>query len=145
MTPNELSPRAELAHGYAAITGAAGAELRIVAPDQRVCLTITLTPEGPRVELSAVSLRVEAQRSIDLTCGSLTVEARDAITLRAGGAITTEGAEQHHSSTRGDITLDANDDLYLDGETVNLYVPPEERAPRAPLALRAPTPESGTR
>lgn len=136
--PPDVALRTPLAHGYSAVADAPAAELRVLAPDQRVCLTITLLPEGPRVELRAASLSITAECDVSLACGALTVEARGDIALRAGGAITTEAAEQAHRSTRGDVTVSASDDLYLDGETVNLDVPHERRPPRAPPALRPP-------
>lgn len=141
--PPDVALGTPLANGYSVVADASAAELRVVAPDQRVCLTITLLPEGPRVELRAGSLRIAAEREVNLACDALTIEARGDIALRAGGAITTEAAEQTHRSTRGDVTVSASDDLYLDGETVNLDVPHENRPPAAPPALRTPAPGAG--
>ncbi len=106
-------------------------ELSIRAPDGRVCLQVTLTPEGPRVELDSVSLSIAARGDLKMSCDNmelraekdLALSAGGDVTLRAEGELTTEGLAQTIRATRGDVQVKANDDVDLDGERIRLNSP----------------------
>jgi uncharacterized protein (DUF2345 family) len=119
-----------LSAGYQLSTSASeqGEELRLHAPDGRICIKITLTPEGPLVELASVALSVAAQGKIKVACESFEVAAEKEISLQAGGdiafeseqAIVTAAFEQSHQARRGDYRVKANDDVRVDGERIKL-------------------------
>jgi hypothetical protein len=98
--------------------------LRLTAPDGRVCLKITLLPEGPLVELSAVALALSTEGDVSVNCERFLVNARD--------EIVTEAVAQHHRARLGGIDLVANDDVSLKGERIRLNAPePDESDPSA--------------
>lgn len=84
---------------------AAGERVTVTAADGALELAIELTPEGPRLLLRAVSLAIEA---------------RDAISVRAGGALRLDAPEVSVTATRGDLRLRASDSLRAHGERVLL-------------------------
>ena len=73
--PSNLIP---LDSGYVMETDASDRprDLCIRAPDGRVCLKVTLTPEGPRVELDSVSLSIAARGDLTMSCENMELSAR---------------------------------------------------------------------
>lgn len=126
-------------------------QMRLVAPNGQLCLTIVLSPEGPRVEVAAASMSIRAQERLRLEAGRVEIVAHDALELSSGGTIhhkaaglnTSEAHEHHIEATHGEIRLLANDDIALDGERIRLNsptapLPPHVRlnSPAAPPARR---------
>lgn len=120
--------------GYAMVVESDRKVLRLTAPDGRVCLKITLLPEGPAVELSAVALAVATEGDVTVDCERFCVNARQ--------EIVTEAVAQHHRARLGGIDLVANDDVSLEGERIRLNAPePEPHGPaRAQLPRTIPRP-----
>lgn len=114
-------------------------EIRIVAPNGRLCLKIQMEPDGPRIEVAGEDLHVRAQGDLHFDCvrfevnassevalrsgGSITQEARGDLSLNAAGDLKSTAFAQEIRATRGDVHVLANDDVRLDGETVNLNNP----------------------
>lgn len=134
-----LSLQHTLASGYAieADSTPHHETIRVMAPDGRICLKMTLTPDGPLLELSGVSLAVSAQRDIQIRCESLGIHTQTALTLSSGGdldlvargELRSEAVAQYHHATLGDIEMNANDDVMLNGERIRL------NSPRTPTEL----------
>ncbi len=97
--------------------------LDVRAPDGRVCLTIRLDDGGPRVEITAASLSVRADDLALEAKKDLALRAGGGILLEAQGALVSRALEQHIEATRGDILVEANDDVRLEGERVRLNSP----------------------
>lgn len=128
MTDDRLALHA----GYEMIAvGEEKKELRLRAPDGRLCLAIVLTPEGPKVELSAAALAIATEGDVTVDCARFAVTARQDVVLDAGGDVRTraegvlhtEALAQHHHARLGDMKLTANDDVSLHGERVRLNAP----------------------
>jgi hypothetical protein len=114
-------------------------EVRIVAPNGMLCLKIHMEQDGPRIEVAGQDLRVQAQGDLHFDCARFEVNASSEVALRSGGDITQEARgdlnlraqgdlksaafAQEIRATRGDIQVIANDDVRIDGETVNLNNP----------------------
>ena len=117
-----------------------GGELRLRAPDGRVCLKIKLTAEGPEVELTSVALSIAAKGEVSVACERFAIVAEKSVSIvsggdvktRAEGMIESEGHAQRLRSRRGNIELDANDDVTLDGERIRLNAPLPLTPPRGP-------------
>ncbi len=136
------------------------ATLRLIAPDGRICLKITLTPTGPEVELSSASLKIASEGDVAVECARFAVSTKGDIALASGGDLlvravgemNTEAFAQRHRALRGDFALKANDDVTLDGERVRLNspkpLPPQgtlkEIGPSAELIGRLPGPSEKT-
>ncbi len=112
---SEESKALVLHGGYAMAVESDRKVLRLTAPDGRVCLKIALLPEGPLVELSAVSLAVATEGDVSVDCERFCVSARQ--------EIVTEAVAQRHVARLGGIDLVANDDVSLKGERIRLNAP----------------------
>lgn len=123
--------RLTLHAGYQIAVGDDRKELRLCAPDGRLCLAIVLTPEGPKVELSAAALDIATEGDVTVDCERFAVTARKDVVLDAGGDVRTraegelhtEALAQHHHARLGDMRLTANDDVSLHGERIRLNAP----------------------
>lgn len=126
----------ELQAGYALEVsdgvGAGGLQkLDVRAPDGKICLSITIGPDGPRVELSAASLSISAKGAIELEGEQVKLASRGDLVLKSGGdliveadkAIEMTAFEAKIAATTGDLMLEANDDVRVDGERIRLNAP----------------------
>ncbi len=134
--PNEPPTTMALDSGYSVeAVRADHQELRLRAPDGRMCLAITLTPAGPIVQVQAAALAVITEGDLRLDAGRLDVRTREGMSLHSDGDVvlststklTTTAFEQRILSTHGDIRMQANDDIRIDGEIIHLNNPgPQE-------------------
>lgn len=129
-----------LARGYALET--TDERLTLRAPDGRMCLTIVLHPDGPIVEVAAASLAVTTAGDLRIDAGRLDVHTREGLSLHsnsdielhAKAAIATTAFEQRLTATHGDIRVQANDDVRIDGELIHLNAPEPHEGHGAPRA-----------
>lgn len=120
-----------LPSGYAVDVHTSPERLELRAPDGRVCLVVRIGPDGPRVELEAASLAIATRGDIALRSENLVLDARRDVVVRAGGdlrmeaegALASRAFEQHIEATSGDIHVEANDDVRVDGERIRLNSP----------------------
>jgi hypothetical protein len=142
-----------LQHGYA-VRVPQGDLIELVAPGGELCLSIRLSAAGPIVEVRAASLKVATQGDISLDCERFAVNAREDIALVSSGGIVhdahgdlvlrsdaeiaTEAEGQQHRARRGNIDIQANDDVMLDGERVVLNGPRAFAVPPVDLSSRQP-------
>ncbi|HVY44552.1 MAG TPA: hypothetical protein VHB21_01685, partial [Minicystis sp.] len=89
-----MSNEMVLRSGYVidALDGARGEELRLRAPDGRVCLKITLGAEGPEVELTSVALSITTRGDVDVACDRFAVNAARGVSIVSGADVTTRAA-----------------------------------------------------
>lgn len=79
--------------------------VEIRGPGGEIELAITITPEGPRLRVRAATLELDATEAIRMRCEVFELAAARAVAITAA---------------RGDITLDAGDDVVIVGERVRL-------------------------
>jgi hypothetical protein len=124
--------RVALPSGYVVdVQGGASEALRVLAPDGRVCVTIELTDKGPAVHIEAASLSVASRGQLSLSAQSVELAAEQDVILRAGGDVklvadgklTSTAFEQDLVATHGDVRIEANDDVRVDGERIRLNSP----------------------
>jgi hypothetical protein len=87
---------------------------------------LSIRSRGP-MQLAGQEVRIEAERGLALRSGGpLAIETDETLSLR--------GREQHLEATHGDVHVEANDDVRLDGERVRLNAPDAAplRRPREP-------------
>ena len=87
----------ELEGGFSAATDASREKLTITAPGGEVLLRLTFSAEGARLELDQPDL-----------------------TLSVAGRLRLEGETVAVRARRGDVELEANDDVRLRGERIRL-------------------------
>jgi hypothetical protein len=112
-----------------------GERVVIRAPDGEMELTVKLTAEGPVLSLRAVALSLDASRlSIDVD--RLSVKAREHIAVESLGGVEArvlgdqrtdvQGASRLEAGTvalhanRGDLRVEASEDVHVDGRAVRL-------------------------
>lgn len=153
MTDDDETKLPALLHGYA-VRVPKGDIIELVAPSGEICLSIRLGATGPIVEVRATSLRVATEGDLVVDCDRFEVNARQDIAListggivqdahgdvviRADGEIATEAAGQQHRARRGNVDIQANDDVMLDGERVMLNGPRTFAVPPVDLSSRQP-------
>lgn len=86
--------------------------LTIVAPDERVELSVELTARGPVLTLSAASLQLAVSGTLKVDCDRFEVDARESVELRSGGAIV--------QSAQGELVAEARGSAWVNGLNVNL-------------------------
>lgn len=129
--PPDSRELVHLDHGYRLRYSERARALELHAPDGRMCVQIVLAPEGPRIELHAASLAVRTERELAIECDRLDIRTAAGLSLKTGGdldlgaagRLRSEAFAQHHIARRGDIQLQANDDVQLDGERIRLNSP----------------------
>lgn len=103
------APSLLLAHGRRVSTVTEGkapaSALEIRGPAGDVELRLDLTPQGPRLRVCGIRLELTATEAITMRCGVFELEAERGATIAA---------------PRGDVTLDAGDDVVIVGERVRL-------------------------
>jgi hypothetical protein len=97
----------EIAHGrrVEVAPSAGGSVLRVRRPDGAIEITIEVAATGPIVRVDAAALEVACSGNVAVDCGSLEVRAAHRIEL---------------TCERGDVRLDAGDDIVVTGERIQL-------------------------
>ncbi len=142
-----------LFHDYA-VRVPRGDLIEIVSPAGQLCLSIRLDVTGPIVEVRAASLQVATRGDLVVDCdrfelnarrdialvsaGGIAHDAHGDVVIRADGEIATEGAGLQHRARRGNVDIQANDDVMIDGERVMLNGPRAFAVPPIALASRQP-------
>ncbi len=85
-------------------------DVHITDPAGRLAVRITLSAEGPVVELAGATLKLETPGELALKCQRLTVDAEQDVALRAGG-------EMDLRST-GELTMHSDEDLKATAECI---------------------------
>jgi hypothetical protein len=101
--------------------------LRLADLDGTEALRVTIGPDGPVLHLSQ-GLRIAVSGELALTADRVAICGRESVELRSGGNITLDcerdlamDAREHHIRARlGDVIVEANDDIKLDGERIRL-------------------------
>jgi hypothetical protein len=83
-------------------------------------LEVILTPAGPVLRFRAAAIELEAAGKLRLDCEDLELHARRDASVRVGGDFVTEAQTTTIRSERGDVLVEANDDVVLHGERVKL-------------------------
>jgi hypothetical protein len=122
-----------------------GEALTVVAADGNVKLEVLLTPTGAVLRVAGPRVSIEAEGDLAVRCGRFEVHA-EAISLGASGDLALAagrgldlraGHDAAFSAQavkvearRGDLALEANDDVTLNGERVLLNCPTDEEVER---------------
>lgn len=117
-------------HAVAVSRGEGRALVRVTSGDQRSLeFEIAFTPAGPVVRARAAALELDADGPLTARCDDFRVEARGELSLSAGGRVRVEGRAVDVVAQRGNVTLQANDDVQCLGEQVLLNC---DRTPAVP-------------
>ena len=111
-------------------------QLTVRGPEGDVELRVRFTATGPVLTFAAAALDLKTPGRLDLECGSLRVRSRHGVEIEAGGDLVQNVEGQHvlraeggstveaHAveirSRKGDVRVQANDDVRIEGERVLL-------------------------
>ena len=100
--------------------------LVITGVDGKVSLTITITDTGPVLHLEGAGLMIRTDGDLAINARSLAIHGRDGIALTSGGDahisvdgdLTTRARIQNITAELGNVNVQANDDVKIDGERI---------------------------
>ncbi len=106
---------------------AEGGIVRLLSPDGAKPLEIEVTPSGPVLRLGS-GLAIAVAGKLDIAADEVALSARRDLSLRSEGTLhvhaagdLTAVAEAHHIAARlGDVEVEANDDVILNGERIRM-------------------------
>ncbi|HEY8377051.1 MAG TPA: hypothetical protein VIK91_11205 [Nannocystis sp.] len=105
---------------------AAADTVELIGRDGKVVLAIEITESGPVLRFEGAGLTLRAAGELALQARRLTFQAEEALALQTGGDLDIAAAGDLRSIARaqtitadlGDVRVEANDDVRIDGERV---------------------------
>jgi hypothetical protein len=97
-----------------------GDALTLLERDGKVAVTVTITPEAVTLSLGGAKLEIEVEQSLAIAAQSIALHGREGVSITTEGALATRGRSQSITSTHGNVEVEANDDVKLDGERILL-------------------------
>lgn len=115
-------------NGYEVLVVPKSNQLFVSDPTGGIALQITMTDQGPLLQLSSAILNIEATQKLSLSADEVDIHAVKQLNLRSDGAMSetiagdkSSTAEAYdHTARLGDFQVKANDDIKLNGERVKL-------------------------
>ena len=119
--PTELAKGLALSRGrqLKVELGASQDTIEIRSPAGDIELAIVVGPDGPRLKIRAVDIELVAENRLSMICNSIDIRASSDAKLEAGGVASLVGRDVSVTS-KGEIELDANDDVHVRGERIKL-------------------------
>ncbi len=116
------------AHKLEVVANGPAHQLRITDRNGRLGLAITVTEEAVTVHVQRADLAIRAERNLELSAENLHLHARGDLAISSGGDLAVEaagdlsttGRTQRVEATRGNVHVEANDDVRLLGERIKL-------------------------
>lgn len=94
--------------------------LTLVERDGAVAVTVVITREGVTLRLGGADLEVAVERNLSISAQSIALHGREGVAISTAGPLTATGRSQRLSATHGDVAVEANDDVKLNGERIRL-------------------------
>lgn len=98
-------------------------EVRILAPEGKLSLSVRVSERGVELQLSGASLVMRSTGEIALDAEVIRLRGRSGIELDGGPSLALRAEEQRLVATRGNVDIEASDDVALDGERIMLNCP----------------------
>lgn len=100
--------------------------VELIGRDGKVVLAIEVTEAGPVLRFEGAGLTLRAAGELNLEARRLTLRAEESLALKTGGDLDLAAAGDLRSTAReqtitaelGDVRVEANDDVRIDGERV---------------------------
>lgn len=129
----EAPEAVELGGDYALVVDRSAEDdvLTLRGPSGHTELSLHLTEEGPVLRFGGQGLRIVADANLSLSAEELRLEGRSGLTLESGGDLDLKAARDLRSEARiqsiigrlGNVNVEANDDVRIDGERVLVNCP----------------------
>ena len=79
--------------------------IHVFDPNEKLQVSITLTKNGPLVQLEGAKIQMKSASDIDVHCDNLRVHTNEDLHLNAGGELTIESTEELHINCEMDIRM----------------------------------------
>lgn len=117
-----------LENGYEVLVAPKSNQLFISDPTGGISLQITMTDQGPLLQMNSAVLNISAEQKLSLSADEIDIHAKKQLDLRSDGEMkeTITGDKSStaeafdHTARLGDFYVKANDDIKLNGERVKL-------------------------
>lgn len=129
-SPAEVVETTALLHEHALEIRRAGDHnvIRILSPDGRPGVSITLTAQGITLDVSGGDLTLKTTGALAIDADTVSLHGRNGVAIesggdaaiRAAGDIQSEGRSQEIKARLGSVSVKANDDVKLNGERIKL-------------------------
>ncbi len=112
--PETRGQQLPLQHGrHLALTVSGGDDLvEIRGQGGALELRIRMTAEGPVLQMESLRLSLKAAHDVEVECANFAVRSREAMTLRADGAL--------HVTGEADVHVDAGGEVRVTGKIIHL-------------------------
>lgn len=115
-------------NGYEVLVAPQSNQLFVSDPSGVISLQITMTDQGPLLQMKSAILDIEAEQKLSLSAEEVEVHAKKQLNIQSDGEMTetisgerSSTAEAYaHTARLGDFQVKANDDIKLNGERVKL-------------------------
>jgi hypothetical protein len=102
--------------------------LRIVSPDGRTGVTVTVTAQGITLSITGGDLTLQTSGALAIDAERVALHGRNGVAITSGGDLSLQVAGDIHSEARiqnikarlGNVNIKANDDVKLTGERIKL-------------------------
>jgi hypothetical protein len=102
--------------------------LKLLSRDGQLRLTITITEDGPVLRFEGPSLKLESSGELAVDAQRLALHGREGVAISSGadasicvaGDLKSEARIQDITARRGNVNLNANDDVRLRAERIRL-------------------------
>lgn len=111
------------AHTLQIERGAEADELRIRDPGGTLSLSIRVSERGVELQLSGADLVLRSSGEIALDAEVIRMRGRAGVEIDGGQALSLRAEEQTLTATRGNVDIEASDDVALDAERILLNCP----------------------
>jgi hypothetical protein len=94
--------------------------LVVVEPDGKVAVTVKITRDAVSLSIGGADLEVAVEGGLSIEAQSIALHGREGVAITTAGPLVTSGRSQKLTATRGDVAVEANDDVKLNGERIRL-------------------------
>jgi hypothetical protein len=99
---------------------AGGDALTLLERDGKVAVTVTITSDAVTLNLGGARVEIEVEKSLAIAAESISLHGREGVSISTEGTLATTARTQTITSTHGNVEVEANDDVKLNGERVLL-------------------------
>jgi hypothetical protein len=97
--------------------------LELLERDGRMSLNVSITEQGVTLSIHGASLELSLERELTINAESIALHGRSSVALATEGTLSSVARSVRVETTHGNIELEANDDVRVDGERVLLNCP----------------------